>query len=393
MAEPRLLAGEALAAALRDSRGRTLSLVDDLDDAQWRVPPQDGINPIAWELAHLAWFAEFWILRGPHRVGDDGLVHASAPARIAGPDAHFDSARLAHAERWHAPLPSRQQVSGMLAAQLQACLQSIPPGDDDRALYFHRLALFHEDMHGEALVWLRAALEYPAPAGASLQRQTSRDPLFVPGGQVHVGWPVDARGFAFDNELPGAGVELRDFEIDAQPMSAGQFLRFVEAGGYDEPAYWPGEAGAWRVAQAQRHPLRWRRSGADWQVRWFDRWLPLDPELPLIHVNAFEAQAYCEWARRRLPSAAQWEHAAGTVDGFRWGDSVWEWTADIFQPFAGFSAGPYKDYSAPWFGSHRELRGGAFATHARMHDVHYRNFFVPQRADVFAGFRTVSRGS
>jgi len=389
--EPRRLAGAALADALRDSRRRTLSLVNELSDAQWQVPQRSGVNPIAWELAHLAWFAEFWILRGPHHVGDDGLVHAAAPARIAGPDAHFDSSRLAHAERWHTPLPSRQQVFAMLEAQLHACLQAMPSGADDAALYFHRLALFHEDMHGEALVWLRASLAYPAPAGAALARQSSRDPLFVRGGPVHIGRSADAPGFAFDNELPGAVVELRDFEIDAQPVSAGQFLRFVEAGGYDEPAYWPGAAGVWRAGEAPRHPLRWRRSGADWQVRWFDRWRQLDPELPLVHVNAFEAQAYCEWAGRRLPSAAQWEHAAGTADGFCWGDSVWEWTADAFLPFTGFAPGPYKDYSAPWFGSHRELRGGAFATDARMHDVHYRNFFVPERADVFSGFRSASR--
>jgi len=373
--EPRRLSGEALAAALRDSRRRTLSLVDDLSDAQWRVPQQDGINPIAWELAHLAWFGEFWILRGPHRVGDDGFVQAAKPARIAGPDASFDSSRLAHAARWHTPLPSRREVLAMLAAQLQACLQAMPGGDDDAALYLHRLALFHEDMHGEALVWLRASLGHPAPDGVSLRSRPLRAPLFVPGARVRLGRPAELRGFAFDNELPGHSVELPSFEIDAQPVTAGQFLRFVEAGG--------------------RQPLRWRKvDGRVWQVRWFDRWLPLDPDLPVIHINAFEAEAYCEWAGRRLPSAAQWQHAAtlASGDGFEWGDSVWEWTADVFQPYAGFAAGPYKDYSAPWFGSHRELRGGAFATHARMHDLHYRNFFVPERSDVFTGFRTASRG-
>jgi iron(II)-dependent oxidoreductase len=376
MFEPRRLSGEMLAAALRDSRQRTLSLVDDLSDAQWQVPQQDGINPIAWELAHLAWFAEFWILRGPHQVGDDGFVQAAKPARIAAPDATFDSSRLAHAERWHTPLPSRPQVSAMLAAQLQACLQAMPDGDDDAALYFHRLALFHEDMHGEALVWLRSSLGYPAPAGASLRARPLRAALFVPGGQVRVGRRAESRGFAFDNELPGHSVELPGFEIDAQAVTAGQFLRFVEAGG--------------------RPPLRWRKvDGHAWQVRWFDRWLPLAPNLPVIHVSALEAEAYCEWAGRQLPSAAQWEHAAtfASNDGFQWGDSVWEWTADTFEPYPGFAAGPYKDYSAPWFGSHRELRGGAFATHARMHDARYRNFFVPQRSDIFTGFRTVSRGA
>ena len=390
------LAGEALAEALRDSRRRTLSLVADLSDAQWQVPQQDGVNPLAWELAHLAWFAEFWILRGPHRIGEDGLVHASLPPRIAGPDAHFDSARLSHGKRWQAPLPSRQQLNEVLAAQLAACIRAISSGDGDEELYFHRLTLFHEDMHGEALVWMRASLGYPAPTGVSLQRQSPHDALHVSGGSVRIGWPAERRGFAFDNEMPGHTVQLQPVEIDAQPVTAGRFLAFVEAGGYDEPAYWPGEAGAWRAATLRRCPLRWRAtqtpSGKEWQVRWFDRWAALDPDLPVIHVNAFEAEAYCLWAGRRLPRAAEWEHAAtfAGAEHFRWDNGIWEWTADAFEPFTGFVAGPYRDYSQPWFGSHRELRGAAFATHERMHDARYRNFFLPQRADVFVGFRTVS---
>ena len=90
-------------------------------------------------------------------------------------------------------------------------------------------------------------------------------------------------------------------------------------------------------------------------------------------------------------SAAEWEYAAlAPARAFRWGGSVWEWTASAFQPYPGFAPGPYRDYSAPWFGDHRELRGGAFATQARMHDARYRNFFLPERSDVFAGFRTAA---
>jgi EgtB-related family protein len=107
-------------------------------------------------------------------------------------------------------------------------------------------------------------------------------------------------------------------------------------------------------------------------------------------LNAFEAQAYCLWAERRLPSAAQWEYAAQTHPAFSWGNSVWEWTTDAFVPYPGFNAGTYREYSQPWFNNHRELRGGAFATHPRMHDPRYRNFFQPHRNDVFAGFRTVT---
>jgi EgtB-related family protein len=185
-------------------------------------------------------------------------------------------------------------------------------------------------------------------------------------------------------------VRVAPFAIDATPLRAADFARFVDAGGYDDPRWWPGPAGAWRARQRGSHPERWRR-GADggWQTRWFDRWQPLDPEAPLVHVSAWEAEAYCRWAGRRLPSAAEWELAAGDPR-FAWGRSVWEWTADAFLPYPGFVAGPYADYSRPWFGDHRELRGGSFATHPRLHDAAYRNFFVADRSDVFAGFRTAA---
>jgi EgtB-related family protein len=109
----------------------------------------------------------------------------------------------------------------------------------------------------------------------------------------------------------------------------------------------------------------------------------------VIHVSAWEAEAFARRAGRRLPHAAEWECAARDPR-FHWGQSVWEWTADAFLPYPGFAAGPYADYSRPWFGDHRELRGGSFATHARLHDPAYRNFFVADRNDVFAGFRTAA---
>ena len=394
--DPRTLHGAALIAALRECRAVTWSRVEDLDDNQWRVPRQPGINPLAWELAHIAWFAEFWILRGPHTPAADGYVHAGSPPRIAGPDALFDSARLAHALRWDAPLPARAQLHARLAEQLEACIAAVPPSDADP--YFHRLALFHEDMHGEAFAWLRATLGLPAPRGLALTRLAYRAPLAIAAGEEALGGARAAQGFAFDNELPGRRVELAAFEIDATPVSAGALLRFVEAGGYDDPRWWPGAAGTWRAASELAHPQRWRRhvagTGTRWEQRWFDRWIELDPDTPAIHLNAWEAEAYAQWAGRRLPSAAEWEHAARSESRFAWGagrGDVWEWTADAFLPHAGFAPGPYRDYSAPWFGNHRELRGGAFATHARMHDARYRNFFSPERTDIFAGFRTAAR--
>ena len=350
------------------------------------------MNPIAWELGHLAWFAEFWILRGPHARSASGFVDATRPPRLAGPDAVFDSARLAHADRWTAPLPGRAELAATLAAQLEACVEAIPrDADDDPAHYFHRLALVHEDMHGEAFAWSRATRARPAPSGLeAMPVLPGGPPLAIAGGEVAVGRAPSTPGFSFDNELPGRTLRLAPFEIDAAPLTNGAFLRFVEEGGYAAAAFWPGAAGAWRRQQTIDHPERWRRAGGGrWQARWFDRWLPLAHEAPLVHVNAWEAEAYCRWAKRRLPGAAEWERAARDPR-FAWGASVWEWTADPFLAYPGFAAGPYADYSQPWFGDHRELRGGAFATSPRLHHPAYRNFFTPERSDVFAGFRTAA---
>ena len=400
--DARQLAHDDLALALRHARARTWACVDDLTEAQWLPPHQAGINPIAWELAHLAWFAEYWTLRSPHGVDAKGFASSPLAPRFAGPDEYFDSARLAHADRWSIRLPSPGELKDLLAAQLEASLKALTAlattpakaSSLDGDLYFHRLALFHEDMHCEALCWLRSTLAYPAPPAvklAPLPGLGDLGGLEVAGGDVHIGQMPNAPGFTFDNEREGKKVQLVAFEIDAAPVSALAFSRFVDAGGYDNPAYWPAEAGQWRRKAMRSHPQQWRKGLAGaWQVRWFDQWLALEGGLPAIHLNAYEAEAYCLWAKRRLPSAAEWEHAALAAPGFHWGHSVWEWTSDAFLPYPGFAPGPYRDYSQPWFGNHRELRGGAFATETRMHNPRYRNFFMPHRSDIFAGFRTVS---
>jgi ergothioneine biosynthesis protein EgtB len=365
------------------------SLTNDLTEAQWNVPFAPGVNPIAWEIGHVAWFAQWWTLRGPHSVDAQGRTVAAKPAPSAGLDALFDSSRIAHADRWRVRLPERSEVISMLDAQLDTTLAALrESAEDDASLYFFRLALFHEDMHNEALTWLRAALYYPAPQGTALPHVGEEAGVqHIAEHETVIGHTKDAGGFCFDNEQWAHSARLEGFEIDDAPVSCGAFQRFVDAGGYDIAEYWPGEAGQWRRASELPHPRNWKRVGTAWHMRWFDDWIALPEDAPVMQVNAFEAQAYCLWAKRRLPTAMQWE-AAARQGAIHWGNSVWEWTASTFVPYAGFSRGPYREYSDPWFGNHRELRGGCFATDARLHHLQYRNFFMPHRTDVFAGFRT-----
>ena len=174
--------------------------------------------------------------------------------------------------------------------------------------------------------------------------------------------------------------------------SAGQrYLPFVECGGYREARWWSAEGWQWRDDCGIESPRYLRQVGGEWQQRLFGQWRPLSAASPAVHLSWFEADAWCRWARRRLPSEAEWEYAASTESGFRWGE-VWEWTASRFLPYPGFAAHPYRDYSAPWFGTRYVLRGASRATSPHMVHPRYRNFFTAERNDIHMGLRSCALG-
>ena len=390
------------------------------------------VNPMRWEIGHVAWFQEFWALR--HARGEE-------PIRRDG-DLLYDSARVAHDTRWSLPLPSVRETLAYAEEVLERVvdrLASRPPTTEE--VYFHRLAVFHEDMHGEAFAYTRQTLAYPRPK----LEGASRDGEGVGGlaGDVAVGGGTYLLGalrgqpFVFDNEKWAHPVVVAPFRIARSPVTNREFLAFVEAGGYRQRTLWSDEGWSWKESASAGAPVYWRCSSAGtWDRRDFDVWVPLELDRPVVHVCWHEANAYCRWASRRLPTEAEWEMAAAcepsSVNAKRaypWGDgpsnieranldgvalgtidvgalpagdsafgcrqmlgNVWEWTASELQPYPGFVVDPYAEYSAPWFGTHRVLRGGSWATPARLIRNTWRNFYTPDRRDIFAGFRTCAIG-
>ena len=417
---------------LRDSRARTLELVDGLDTEQLFGPRLDIVNPLLWEIGHLAWFHEYFALR--RLTGGESV--------LGNADALYNSSAVPHDDRWNLPLPP---LAGTLDYMRRVEEAMIARLDRERASeeesFLYQLTTFHEDMHDEAFTYTRQTLGYPAPRFAAFKPRADAGagPLSgdaeIPGGRFRLGTSPGA-AFVFDNEKWAHEVTVAPFRMARAPVTNAEFAAFVADGGYRQRGFWDDEGWHWRERANAEHPLYWRADAGGWMARRFDRDEKLAPHQPVIHVNWHEANAWCRWAGRRLPTEAEWEFAASAEpagnNGLRkrtypWGDAppthahanldgttlgctdvaacaagdsafgcrqmignVWEWTATTFAPYPGFSPDVYEDYSQPWFGSRKVPRGGAWATRSRMISNTYRNFFPPDRRDILAGFRTVA---
>lgn len=421
---------ERLIEVFDDTDAKTFALLDDLTEEQLAVPYERGINPPIWELGHSAFFYEYFLLRPI--LGIEPVMPGFDPV--------WDSFDIPHQERWaDGVVPGKTETLTYYRRVFEKARDLVSPENDpdDETRYLGQYCVAHQCMHLESLVWSRQTLGLPAPSysrphenRASLEMKPSD--VEIREGEYLIGVPQHEDGkksenFSFDNERPGFAKHIAGFHISPTLVTQGEFLEFVENGGYRESEHWSFGGRYWLRSSGREHPVYWENHNGEWFVRRFDKTEPLSPGTPVVHVNYWEAEAYCNWAGRRLPTEFEWEAAARGTESrkYPWGENeptseladldchrigtspihafseaaspsgclqmigtCWEWTTSQYLPFDGFCVDMYPYMSTLQFGDHKTTRGGSFATASSLIRSTYRQAYHPDRHDVFVGFRT-----
>jgi len=430
----------------RRVRAATVALAASLSPEDCQAQSMPDASPVKWHLAHTTWFFETFLLGG--FVGD--YKPANPEYRVLF-NSYYNAVGDKHPrpQRGLLTRPSLQEVMDYRARVDEAMSGAIADGASGDSAAFDELlvlGLNHEQQHQELILTDVKHLLSCNPLGPAYAAEAASPTIAVPamevadvskhvtqstasflgfdGGIVHLGH--DGRGFCFDNELPAHQVLLQPFELADRLVTCADYLAFVRDGGYRRPEFWLSLG--WDRVQAEgwNLPLYWRAAPAPGdaaevtgliELFGLSGWQPLDPAEPVAHLSFFEADAYARWAGCRLPTEAEWEHAAGRASmgddanllergrwrplpaaprraGERhalqqmWGD-LWEWTASAYLPYHGFrtSAGAVGEYNGKFMCNQFVLRGGSFATSRSHIRKSYRNFFPPEARWQFSGMR------
>ena len=396
-ARPHQSQKESISARLREARERTLELVEPLADEQLNRVYSPLLSPLIWDLGHIANFEELWLVQ---RIGGREPLHGDLGR-------FYDAVENPRRSRGDLPILRADEVRPYMEAVRGRTLEVLDEVELDesedpllREGFVYELLLAHEQQHTETMLQLLQMVESYRPrrvdeGPAAEPAADGPEMVAVPGGEHLVGAPVG--GFAYDNERPARTLRLESFRIDRTPVTNGAYMQFL-------------------VETEARPPMYWERDGeGGWLRRTMGRVEAVDPSHPVIHVSWAEADAFARWAGKRLPTEEEWEAAARGASGERanlgqlafgtaaagaypdgasdfgaaqmLGD-VWEWTSSDFTAYPGFAAFPYPEYSEVFFGDrHKVLRGGAWATSGNVIRTSFRNWDLPERRQIFAGFR------
>ncbi|MDH2131583.1 ergothioneine biosynthesis protein EgtB [Sphingobium yanoikuyae] len=407
---------DALAERYRAVRALTQALAAPLSDADATVQSMPDASPAKWHLAHVSWFFETFVLRDHvegYRPFDDSFAYLF--------NSYYEAEGPRHARPMRGMLtrPSLNEVRAY-RAHVDAALLAAMPHLPEAACTLVTLGLQHEQQHQELLLTDLQHLFSLNPIAPALFDAPRAMPAPVPGplhwiegreGLVEIGDDGKA-GFAFDCEGPRHKVFLRPHALAHRPITNGEWVSFIEDGGYRDPALWLSDGWAWVQAEGIEAPLYWQRGEKGWTRFGLDGRQPVNPAAPACHISLYEADAYASWAGARLPTEAEWESAAlniaptsgeqldgtacprpraaedGTSLTQMFGD-VWEWTGSAYRPYPGFRTAPgaVGEYNGKFMSGQFVLKGGSCATPRGHVRASYRNFFHPHQRWQFTGLR------